>query len=445
MRKDKSINMLEGPLIPDLIRFAMPIAASSILQQLFNSADTLVVGRFANADALAAVGTNGEIVALLVALSTGLSVGANVLAASMIGNGRRNEFRHAVRSSLVVAFISGCLLAIAGLFLAGPLLHIIHTPVEIMDDAVLYLKIYLMGYPLLMLYNFGSALLRADGDSLRPFEILTVSGIINIFLNLFFVIVMKMDVDGVAFATDISSLISCVLVLGTLFRKCANMQESTSPGVNCTSRLLVIGIPAALQGGVFCLANIFVQTAVNSFGTAAVAGNTISMNFEYIAYFMVTAFGQAVTTFTSQNHAADKNSRCIRILKSGVVLSIIFSALICVPVIIFRVPAAGLFSTQEDVIRIASLRILWIITLQSFCGLFEIPASFMRGMGHSFTPAVETILGICVFRIMWVLTLFQSVHTLKFLFLAFPLSWAITSALVLFLTKRLIKKSQFIL
>ncbi len=434
--KKKSIDMLHGPLTSNLIFFAIPIALSSMLQQLFNAADTSVVGHFANADALAAVGTNGEIVALLVTLSAGLATGANVLIAKYIGENRTEHISGALHTALRFSLISGICGALLGQFVARPLLTAIQTPTDILDSAILYLRIYFIGYPFLMLYDFGSAILRAKGDSRRPFLALTLSGIVNVGLNLFFVIVCHLGVSGVAIATDISTALSAGLVLFWLHKETDEFHLSLRvfPDPCQTQKyllpILVTGIPAAIQGAVFCFANIFVQASVNSFGTIATAGSTIAMNFEYFGYYMITAFGQAATTFTSQNFAAGSKKRCRQILTRCLMLSVLFSALITVPLTIWRFEFSALFSSDQSVIEAAALRIMLILLFEPICSFYETPAGSMRGCGHSTLPAVLTVLGTCVLRIVWIFTIFTKVHTLERLFVVFPISWIVTILLV---------------
>ena len=434
--KKKSIDMLHGSFTSNLIFFAIPIALSSMLQQLFNAADTSVVGHFENADALAAVGTNGEIVALLVTLSVGLATGANVLIAKYIGENHTEHISGALHTALRFALISGICGALLGQFISYPLLTAIQTPTDILDSAILYLRIYFIGYPFLMLYDFGSAILRAKGDSRRPFFALTLSGIVNVGLNLFFVIVCHLGVGGVAIATDIATALSAGLVLFWLYGETDEFHLSLRVFLESRQTkkyllpILATGIPAAIQGAVFCFANIFVQASVNSFGTIATAGSTIAMNFEYFGYYMITAFGQAATTFTSQNFAADNRNRCRQILTRCLMLSVLFSALITVPLTIWRFEFSALFSSDQSVIEAAALRIMLILLFEPICSFYETPAGSLRGCGHSTLPAVLTVLGTCVLRIVWIFTVFANVHTLERLFIVFPISWVVTILLV---------------
>ena len=432
-QKKRTVDMLHGPLNRKLILFALPIALSSMLQQLFNAADTSVVGHFADANALAAVGTNGEIVALLVTLSVGLAAGANVLIAHYIGEKKNDRISDALHTALSLALLLGLCGALLGQFLSRPLLIAIRTPDTVLADAILYLRIYFIGYPFLMLYDFGSAILRAKGDSRRPFIALTVSGILNVLLNLFFVIVCHLGVAGVAIATDISTGVSAFLVLLWLVQESADfrlvprkLRLHSVP----LRQMLIIGIPSAIQGAVFCFANIFVQASVNTFGATATAGSTIAMNFEYFGYYMITAFGQAATTFTSQNFAAKEYRRCRKILKSCLVFSILFSAVITVPLTVFRSGASALFTTNQAVIQSACLRISLILLFEPICCLYEIPAGVLRGSGHSTLPAILTVIGTCLVRIVWIFTVFAYKNTQESLFVVFPISWVLTILLM---------------
>lgn len=416
--------MLHGPLTKKLIQFAIPIALSSMLQQLFHAADTSVVGHFADADALAAVGTNGELIALLVSLSAGLSVGANVEIARCIGEKKTSGIQTIIQTSLTFSLIFGCLGAILGQFLAAPVLCAIQTPASVLKPAVSYLRIYFLGYPFLLLYDFGSAILRAKGDSRYPFFALSVSGILNVALNLFFVIVCHLGVSGVAAATGISNIASAFLVLSRIPLQKPGIQK------NILIRILRTGIPAAVQGAVFCFANIFIQASVNSLGAIATAGSTIAMNFEYFGYYMITAFGQTATTFTSQNFSAGNPRRCKKILALCLVCSVVFCALITVPLTLWRIPFCRLFSPEPEVINAACTRILLVLVFEPVCGLYEIPAGVLRGIGHSTLPAVFTVIGTCLLRIVWIFTVFSRFHTPQSLFLVFPISWVVTIVLV---------------
>ncbi len=428
--KNKHIDMLHGPLAEKILLFTIPIALSSMLQQLFNAADTAVVSLFNDANALAAVGTNTEIVALIVSVSTGLAVGANLLVANGIGRGETDSVSESVHTALLLALvigIGGCLL---GQLICRPLLSLMQMPVAILKDANLYLRIYLMGYPFLLLYDFTSAILRAQGDSRYPFIALTLSGILNVGLNLLFVAAFGMGVAGVAIATVLSTIMSAVLVIWRLAREMDLSFQQMHFLPAAARKILQAGIPAAIQGAVFCLANIFVQASVNTFGETAIAGSTIAMNFEYFTYYIITAFGQAATTFTGQNYAAGQMVRCKRILMVSLGLSVLCSSIPIFTIVSFRDFFSSLFTSDAAVIETASVRIMCILLFEPLCNLYEIPAGCLRGRGHSLCPALTTMIGTCSLRIIWIFTVFRSIPTLSVLYHVFPISWVVTVLLV---------------
>lgn len=426
--------MLHGPLLKKILLFTLPIALSSILQQLFNAADTSIVGYFDNANSLAAVGTNGEIIALIVSLSSGLAIGVNVLIANQIGQRKTDKIPEIIHTSIMLSVIIGIAGMLIGQCITRPLLSLIQTPDKIIGLAEIYLRIYFLGYPFLLLYDFGSAVLRARGDSRYPFIALTLAGVVNVLLNVFFVVILHIGVAGVAIATDISTALSAGMVVWRLRKELSGNYFPHDGVVHIHSdyvmQILKTGIPSAIQGAVFCFANIFVQASVNSFGAVTIAGSTIAMNFEYFAYYVITAFGQTATTFTSQNYAANQKKRCRRILWICLIASTLFSLVIIEPIILFRTGFSGLFSTEQEVIRNACIRIMCILFFEPICSLYEIPAGALRGAGHSALPAVMTVIGTCAFRIIWICTVFR-VHTkLEVLYSAFPISWVITIMLI---------------
>lgn len=430
---EKNIDMLTGSLYKSILLFTIPIALSSMLQQLFNAADTAIVGLFDTSSSLAAVGTNGEIIALIVALSSGLSVGVNVLIAQQIGQHKEDTIVPIIRTTMSLAVMIGVIGLIIGQCISAPLLALIKTPSDILDTSVLYLRIYFVSYPFLLLYDFGAAILRACGNSRYPFIALTLSGIANVFLNIIFVMLFKLGVSGVAAATVLSTMLSALFMIRRLkkdisafpfaFHKCDIRSGSVTA-------ILKVGIPSAVQGAVFCFANIFVQASVNSFGASAIAGSTIAMNFEYFTYYVITAFGQTATTFTSQNHAAGQNHRCRKILWICMIFSIVSSLILIEPLVIFRSFFAKIFSADQMVIQYACLRTMCILFFEPLCNLYEIPAGVLRGTGHSLYPAVATIIGTCCFRILWICTVFRQYHQLHILYYAFPISWVLTILLV---------------
>ena len=430
--KTSEMDMLHGPLSGKLLLFTLPIALSSMVQQLFNAADTAVVGYFGSEGALAAVGTNTEIIALIVTLSSGLSIGANILIANRIGQNEIDELPAAVQTAMLLAALIGMAGLLLGQAAAAPLLELIQTPNSIFEEAALYLRFYMLGYLFLLLYDFGAAVLRARGDSRAPLLALMLSGAANVGLNLFFVVVLHMGVAGVAIATDISAALSALLVLrrfkkDELFRLTFRKPQFST---KIAGNILKTGVPSAVQGAVFCFANIFVQASVNRFGETAIAGSTIAMNFEYFTYYIITAFSQTATTFTSQNFAAGQRDRCRRILWLCLGLSTVCSTIPIVTIVLFRDFFSSIFTPEAPVIESAAVRILCILLFEPICNLYEIPAGALRGSGHALYPAVSTILGICAFRIVWICTVFRTHPTLPMLYHAFPLSWAATILLV---------------
>lgn len=427
------IDMLQGSLADKILLFTLPIAFASMLQQLFNIADTSIVGLFDSSDALAAVGTNGEIIALIVSLSSGLSIGVNVLIASQIGKKEFKKISQIIHTAILFAICFGIMVLAAGQCISIPLLQLIQTPDNIFTSAQIYLRIYFLGYPFLLLYDFCSAILRARGDSRYPFIALTATGIVNVLLNILFVAVFHLSVAGVAIATDLSTLLSALMVVYRLKKDTTEFHLSLKNihiHWDFLLQLLKIGIPSAIQGAVFCFANIFVQASVNSFGSNVIAGNTIAMNFEYFAYYVITAFGQTATTFTSQNYAANQKKRCIRILKICIIFSVFCSLLIIIPVIAFPEVFAKIFSDNYSVTENAVLRIRSIFFFEAICSFYEIPAGVLRGIGHSLLPAVATVIGTCAFRILWICTIFDKYHSLTILYKAFPISWILTIMLI---------------
>ena len=430
--KTSEMDMLHGPLSGKLLLFTLPIALSSMVQQLFNAADTAVVGYFGSEGALAAVGTNTEIIALIVTLSSGLSIGANILIANRIGRNETAELPAAVQTAMLLAALIGMAGLLLGQAAAAPLLELIQTPNSIFEEVALYLRFYMLGYLFLLLYDFGAAVLRARGDSRAPFLALMLSGAANVGLNLFFVVALHMGVAGVAIATDISAALSALLVLrrfkkDELFRLTFRKPQFST---KIAGNILKTGVPSAVQGAVFCFANIFVQASVNRFGETAIAGITIAMIFEYFTYYIITAFSQTATTFTSQNYAAGQRDRCRRILWLCLGLSTVCSTIPIVTIVLFRDFFSSIFTPEAPVIESAAVRILCILLFEPICNLYEIPAVVLRGSGHALYPTVSTILGTCAFRIVWICTVFRTHPTLPMLYHAFPLSWAATILLV---------------
>ena len=440
-QRSHQINMLEGPLVKKILLFTLPLAGSSILQQLFNSTDVAVVGRFSSSQALAAVGSNAPLINMLVLLFTGLSVGANVLIARYIGQNDRKKVSEAVHTVITLSLICGFLLLILGQVIAAPLLRLMNTPDDVIDLAATYLRIYFMGMPFVMLYNFGSAILRSVGDTSRPLYCLVISGIVNVLLNLFFVIVCNMSVAGVGIATVIADGISAGLVMMFLIR---NEDESIRVNPKKLSfkkehliMILKIGAPAGIQGMVFSISNVFIQTAINGFGSQAV-----ELNFEYITFYIVSAFSQAAVTFTSQNYGALQFDRCKKVFRLCMLFSCIFTGCVSVIFMLGSGFFITFFTTDPTVIKYAIIRMAIVMLLELMTGSYEISGGALRGIGHSLLPAILTIFGSVVFRIIWLFTVFKAYHTYDMLLMVYPVSWLITGTSVL-IAYFIIRKREF--
>lgn len=427
--KNREIDILNGSLIDKIILFALPLAASSILQQLFNSADVAVVGKFAGSEALAAVGANGAVINLLVNLFVGLSVGANVVISTFIGKGEEQNIKKAVHTSILIAVLSGLLLMIIGITFAKTILTAMSTPENIIDLAVKYLRIYFSGMPFIMLYNFTASIFRSKGDTKRPLLALTVSGIVNVLLNLFFVVVLHMNVEGVAIATVISNIISSSILLYWLKKEKGAFRfeiKCLKISVNIVKSMAKIGVPAGVQGMVFSFSNVIIQSALNGLGSVAVAASAAALNYEYFAYFVLSSFSQAGVTFISQNYGAGNRERCRRVVKSCLVLGMVSTIVTCGIFIVFSRPLVGIFTSDTAVAELAIIRIKYILTFELINMTIEVLSGCMRGLGYSFVPACVCVLGICGFRILWIYTVFQRTLTFESLMMVYPSSWAIT-------------------
>lgn len=443
------MDMTHGTLWNKILIFALPLAASSILQQLFNSVDTAVVGRFASSQALAAVGSNGSLISLLINLFIGISLGSNVVIAHYIGQGAQKNIQAAIHTAIVVALVSGFFVMILGQFIARPVLLLMGTPEDVIDLAVLYLRIYLLGMPFIMLYDFGSSILRSTGDSKRPLYSLIVAGVINTLLNLVLVIGFKLSVSGVAIATVISNVVSSGIVIYFLTQESEPIKlDLKKLAVSTTElkKILKIGVPAGLQGMMFSIANVCIQSTINSFGSDAIAGSAAALNYEFLSYFMVNAFGQTTVTFTSQNYGAGEYDRCKKIFGIGMMFSLISCGLLSAVFVIGRGFFLGLYSTDANVLAYAKQRICIATTLELLTSIYEISAGAMRGLGHSMTPAVITFMGSCVLRLIWISTACKMVHEFWMLMIIYPISWIITGIAMMIaygmLKHRIFKKAQ---
>lgn len=452
--KNDRVDMLNGPLLGKILLFALPIAASSILQQLFNSADVAIVARFAEnkTQAVAAIGSNGNVISFIINLFLGISVGANVIIGNLLGQGNKKNIQDAVHTAITVSLISGTALVFIGFFIAKPILILMSTPEDVLDYAVLYLRIYFSGMPFFMLYNFGSAVLRTKGDTKRPLYSLFFSGIINVVLNLLLVILLHMDVAGVAIATVVSQAVSGLLVLSFLINERTELKvDLRKLHINheYLTRMIKIGIPAGLQGIVFNISNITIQSAINGFGSSAMAGSAAELNFEYFSFYVVSAFNQTTVTFTSINFGAEKIDRCKKIFRCCMVSSVVITGIMVTFFVLFREFFIGLYTIDPVAIKYGVLRMLAVETFDCLINTYEIGASTLRAMGHSLLPTIETIFGVCVFRVMWIFTVFAHfkktlppLEAFGTLMLVYPASWILAGSIVLS-TYFIIRRKEF--
>lgn len=426
--------MIHGSLWNKILLFALPLAASSILQQLFNSVDTAVVGRFASSQALAAVGSNSSLISLMINLFLGVSLGSNVVIAHYIGQGSEKNINAAVHTAMLVAVLSGFFVLLLGQVIARPVLLLMGTPEDVIDLAVLYLRIYLLGMPCIMLYDFGASILRSTGDSKRPLYALIAAGIINTILNLVLVIGFGLGVSGVAIATVISNMVSSGIVLYILLHEQDPIRvelKQLSIVPKELKKILVIGIPAGLQGMMFSIANVCIQSAINSFGSNAIAGSAAALNFEFFAYFIVNAFAQTTVTFTSQNYGAGEVDRCKKVFRLNMVFSLVFCGMLSAIFVLGRGFFLRLYTTDEAVLVFAAQRLLIATTLELLTSTYEISAGAMRGLGHSLLPAIITCVGSCLLRLVWIATACRLVHDFRLLMIIYPISWIITGTAML--------------
>ena len=432
-RQTGQMDMLNGPLMSRIILFALPLAASSILQQLFNAADVAVVGRFAGNQALAAVGGNSSVINLLVNLFVGFSVGANVVIARYIGEGKTEKIQSTVHTVISMALICGLILSVLGNVVAGPLLKLMNTPDEVLPLATVYLKIYFGGMPFFMLYNFGSAILRSIGDTQKPLYCLILSGFVNVGLNLLLVIVFKLSVVGVAIATVTANGVSAGLILLFLCRSKESIRLDLRRLKLCLEeavKIVKIGAPAGLQGMVFSFSNVCIQSAINGFGTDAIAGSAAALNYEFFTFFVTSAFTQAAVTFTSQNYGARQYERCKSVWRISALLGVCGTGISCAVFVLGREFFLGLFAADAVAVSYGALRMLHIQVFSFMPPLYEVTGGVLRGMGYSMTPAILTMFGSCAVRVIWIYTVFAWKPTLRMLFWVYPFSWVITIALV---------------
>lgn len=423
--------MCEGPILPKMLRFAVPLMFSSILQLLFNAADVVVVGKFAGDDALAAVGCTGSLINLLINLFMGLSVGANVMVARHFGAKRESELKKSVHTSMLLSVLGGLLLTGVGVFFTEGILELMETPAEVLPLAALYLRIYFMGMVPNMIYNFGSAILRAIGDTKRPMYFLALAGVVNVCLNLIFVIVLSWGVAGVAVATVISQTISAVLVVICLLRERGairlNLKELKIDKKELLA-ILRIGIPAGLQGCIFSLSNVVIQKSVNGFGKVTVSGNSAASNLEGFVYVSMNAFHQATLSFMSQNYGAGRYDRLKKIAVAGILCVTATGLTLGNLEYFFGRTLLNIYTSSENVIDAGVVRLSIICTTYFLCGMMDVMVGALRGLGYSFVPMIVSLCGVCGIRLVWLFTVFEmeEYHLVETVYVSYPISWLAT-------------------
>lgn len=434
--KKQKLDILNGSIWNKLPVFALPIAATGILEQLFNASDIAIVGNFAQTDktaAVAAVGANSPIIGLILNLFIGIALGANVVIANAIGRDDRQTVQKAVHTSMVVSVIGGVLVAIIGELIAEPLLTVLNVPDDVLELALLYLRIYFLGMPVILLYNFEAAIFRSIGETKMPLIALTLSGILNVLLNLFFVIVLKMSVNGVATATVLANVVSAGILYIKLVKSDKYIKvefKKLRIDGKVFAKIMQIGLPAGIQSAVFAVANIVIQGAINSLGTVVIAASSAAFNIEIIAYNVMNSFSQACTTFVGQNFGANKIDRCKKTLFLCLIEDAIASGTAILIVLITGKFLLSIFNNNPEVIEIGYTRLVIIFIAYIFSMLYEVMSGYLRGFGFSLVPAILTTVGVCVLRIIWINTVFPANRTFVTIMTAYPVSLATTAVLI---------------
>lgn len=439
-KKSSSVDMLNGPLYGKILIFALPLIASGILQQSFNAVNVAIIGHYSTSQAIAAVGSNGPIISIMVNLFLGIAVGANVVIANYLGQRNHRAVRESISTVAVISLISGALLLLLGLLLARPILEMMNAPDDVIDLASTYLRIYFCGMPFMMIYNFGSAILRSIGDTKMPFYSLVIATISNLFLDWLFVAVFDMGVDGVAWATVIANGINAAIIILILTREPApitltfNSWKISTPDFK---KMLQIGVPAGLQGMVFSISNIFIQSAVNSYGAQAIAGSAAALTFEAYCYYIIVSFCASVTAFVGQNYGAGKLDRCKKIFRICMTYAVVICALANIIIILNEDSFIGIFSRDPQVMYYAKIRFHYILLLQCLASSYEVSGAYMRALGYSVLPMVLTIFGTCILRLAWIYTVAAHTRSFEVLLSIYPITWIITGILIVTAALRL--------
>lgn len=432
MSKQYQMDMCSGSVLKKLLMFSLPLMASGVLQLLFNAADVIVVGQFAGDNSMGAVGSTSSLINLFTNLFVGLSVGANVVAARAHGANSASDMHDTVHTSMLLSLICGTILAIVGFILAPEMLVLMEATENLLPLAVTYLRIYFLGMPAMMVYNFGGAILRAVGDTKRPLYFLTAAGVINVLLNLLFVIVLKMDVAGVALATVISQCISAGLTVMCLIKDNTEIHLDIRK-LRIRRRILFavmrVGLPAGFQGTIFSLSNVVIQSSINSFGSdAIVSGNSAASSIEGFIYMAMNTFYQAAISFTGQHMGAKKYSRIPKILASSLLCVTATGLILGWAAFMLGRPLLGIYSNSSIVVDAGMARLSVIATTYALCGMMDVMVGMLRGLGYSIMPMIVSLLGACGLRILWIATVFQipEYHSPRTVYLSYPMSWGIT-------------------
>ncbi len=444
--KNNNSEILSGSIFKNLLLFTIPIILTGVFQLFYNAADIIVVGRYAGSDSLAAVGSTSSITHLFINLFIGLSGGTSVCVAQFVGGKEKENLERTVHTSMAIAVIGGIVMMILGVLFAGKVLGLMKTPENIIVEATLYMRIIFLGLPVNLIYNFGAAILRAEGDTKTPLIYLTISGIINVVLNLIFVILFKMKAEGVGLATIISQLISAFLIVRHLMKidsDCKLIIKNIRIHKNMLLRILKIGVPAGIQGMIFSISNVLIQSSINSFGSVVVAGNSAASNLEGFAYTAMNSMYQSVVTFVGQHVGAKKFPRIKKIIKTGCLqvflIGVIFSGLL----LLFAHPLINLYAPGDEAVISAGIDRFWVILSPYFlCGIMEVLVGGSRGMGESFKPMIVSIIGVCGIRIIWIYTIFEIFKTPFSVYISYPVSWFVTGLLQLIICIRVLKKQS---
>ncbi len=446
-KKHKNLDILNGSIWNKIPQYALPVAATGILEQLFNASDVAIVGNFASSDktvAIAAVGANSPIIGMILNLFIGIALGTNVVIANAIGQKDKKTIEKTIYTSILMALIGGLLVTLLGELSIGNILTMLNVPSDVYPYALLYIRIYLLGMPVIFLYNFEAAIFRSSGDTKIPLQALAISGVLNVILNLIFVIIFKMTVNGVAIATVIANIISSAILFIKLVHKNKLIKfefRKLQIDKSCLIKIVKIGLPAGVQSAVFNLANIVIQSAINSLGTIVIAASSAALNIEILVYYMLNSFSQACTTFVGQNYGARQINRCKKTLILCIIEDFIASIISIAIILVSGKFLLSIFNNNPQVIDIGYSRLIIIFSAYIFSMLYEVMSGYLRGFGIALIPAILTIIGVCGVRIVWIYTVFPINKNFHTIIMAYPISLS-TTALLIFIALLIYKPSH---